>query len=256
VRGRLPTRADADAGAEIAVVSEATARLLFPGRDPIGATVVNNLGAPRTVVGVVTDVADSLAGGRPPGIYALPNAAARRLMLVVKAGAHDDAIRSDIRRQVSAMAPGVPITARWWNDEIASITAYRNPRFQTLVLGSFAALALGLTALGVFGLVAFLVAARVRELGIRKAIGAGPAALILQALRHALAPTAVGLLAGLLATRVLADLAAAQLYEVETSDPAILIAAAVSVAGAALAAAWLPARRAARVDPMTVLREQ
>jgi predicted permease len=254
LRGRLPARSDAANGADIAVVTESAAGVLFSGRDPIGASFTNNIGLRRTVVGIVAEVTNSLARESEPGAYVIPNAATRRLRLVVKVRARNDETLADIRRQVSDLAPGVPIEAAWWSDEIAAITEYRNPRFQTLVLGSFATLALGLTALGVFGLVAFLVAARMREMGIRMALGAGPLSLIVQALRHALLPTAVGLVAGLLATRALARLAAAQLYEVDTSDPATLAAAAVSVAVAATLAAWLPARRAARVDPMTVLR--
>jgi ABC-type antimicrobial peptide transport system permease subunit len=111
-----------------------------------------------------------------------------------------------------------------------------------------------LTGLGVFGLVAFLVASRRREMGIRMAIGATPRSLIGLTLASALAPTLIGASLGLLATRWLSRLAEAQLYDVDTRDPATLAAAVIAVTLAALAAAYLPARQAARIDPMAVLR--
>ncbi len=133
---------------------------------------------------------------------------------------------------------------------------YKNPRFQTLVLTSFAAMALGLTVLGVFGVVATLVSARTREMGIRVAIGATPQSLVHLFLRQTLVPVAAGLALGLLAARWLARLAEAQLFKVDAHDPATLAMAAAAVVGSAFIAAYLPARRAARVDPVVVLRAE
>lgn len=254
LRGRLPSRSDVDAGTDVAVVAESAARLLFPGRDPLGQTFLSNTGRPIRVIGIVGEVTRSLTRGGQPPAYVVPNQATRLLTLVVKTRSRNDATLAEVRRLVSDLAPGAPVTAAWWSDQLGGVTAYRNPRFQTLVLGSFAFLALGLTALGVFGLVAFLVASRMRELGIRMAIGAAPGRLLAHALGHALTPALIGVGAGLLATRLLAKLAASQLYDVETGDPKILLAAALAVAVAALVAAWIPARRATRVDPMAVLR--
>ena len=254
LRGRLPNQSDVDSGADVAVVAESAARLLFGSGDPIGQVFRSNTGRSIRVIGVVDEVTRSLTrDGRPPA-YVIPNQATGALTLVVKTRSRDDATLAEIRRLVSDLTPGVPVTADWWSDQLSAMTAYRNPRFQTIVLGSFASLALGLTALGVFGLVAFLVASRMRELGIRMAIGAAPSRLLRHALGHALTPALVGIGIGLLATRLLARLAASQLYEVETGDPTILLAAALAVAVAALVAAWFPARRATRVDPMQVLR--
>ena len=121
---------------------------------------------------------------------------------------------------------------------------------------SFAAIALGLTALGLFGLVSFLVASRTRELGIRLAIGASPRSLVFLTMRQMFWPVALGLVAGLAATRLLARLAEAQLFKVDTRDPSTLAIASVVVLISAMLAAYLPARRAERVDPIVALRTE
>jgi ABC-type antimicrobial peptide transport system permease subunit len=154
------------------------------------------------------------------------------------------------------MAPGASITSYWLTDRIGNTTAIRNPRFQTIVLSSFAGIAVLLTAVGVFAVVAFLVVARRREMGVRIAIGANPQRLTWLLVKQALAPVAIGLILGLLATRWLAGFAESQLYAVNTNDPATLTGTVVTVLIASLAAAYLPARRASRVDPIVVLRAE
>jgi ABC-type antimicrobial peptide transport system permease subunit len=163
---------------------------------------------------------------------------------------------AEARREVGLLAPETPVTGVWWSDSIDAQTAYRNPRFQTLVLGTFGALALGLTALGVFAAVAFAVAARTREMGVRLALGAPPRSLVRLVVREAVTPVVVGIVVGLAATQALRRIAEAQLFEVNTRDPLTLAAAAFSVAAAALVAAYFPARHAARVDPIGVLRAE
>ena len=254
LRGRLPARADVTGGADVAVVAPSAARALFGDRDAIGLSFATNGGQRFTVVGIVGEVTQTLVGDWEPSAYVVAGAATRSMTLVARTSSRNDRTLAEIRSQIESSAPGVPLTVRWWSDTIGDVTAYRNPRFQTLVLGSFAGLALGLTALGVFGLVAFLVASRMRELGIRLAIGATPKSLTIHTIRHVLVPTIAGVIIGLVATRGLARLAEAQLYDVNTRDPVTLVAAVGAVTMTAIIAAWLPARRASRVDPMTVLR--
>jgi putative ABC transport system permease protein len=150
----------------------------------------------------------------------------------------------------------MPVAAAWWSDALSGITAYRNPRFQTVVLGSFAGLALLLTATGIFGVVAFIAAARTKEMGIRIAIGARPASLVAMMLRQTSIPVAIGIAGGLVASRWMSRLAEAQLFQVDARDPIMLAAAAATVIATALAAAYLPARRASQVDPIEVLRAE
>jgi putative ABC transport system permease protein len=148
------------------------------------------------------------------------------------------------------------MTTAWWSESIDSLAAYRNPRFQTMVLVCFAAFALVLTGLGVFGVVSVLVAMRTKEMSIRMAMGATHQSLVSFVLKQAFTPIVVGIMMGLLATHWARRLAEAQLFQVDTRDPAMLVAAALTVILATLAAAYLPARRAGRLDPAQVLRAE
>jgi len=258
VRGRLLDARDIGSAANPAVVAEATARLLFADRDPLGATFDNGRGRQFTVVGVVSDVSYQIGGvERSVPAYVFPEHDTRRLTILLRARSRGGpTLLADLRRQVGQLAPGDVVSVRQWTDSISALTELRNPRFQTLVLGSFAALALGLTAIGVFGVVSFLVATRTREMGIRLAVGADPGALVRLMIRQALTPIVIGLIIGLAATRGLARLAEQQLFRVQTEDPATLAAAALVVIAAASVAAYLPARHASRVDPTIVLRAE
>ncbi|HSA57057.1 MAG TPA: ABC transporter permease, partial [Gemmatimonadaceae bacterium] len=253
--GRVIALNDARAGAPLAVLSAHAARVLFPGRDPLGA-VVNASGRELTVVGVVGDVRQRLAGESAPLVYAVPGRDIRATTIVVRMREGDAEAAAAIRRRASALVPGVVVRVAWWTDRLNALAAYRNPRFQSIVLGSFATIALVLTTIGVFGVVAFLVASRRRDMGIRLALGSAPGALVAFTMRRSLAPVVIGAAAGLASTRLLARLAETQLYEVDSTDPMVLAATTGVVLLAAAVAAWLPARRAARIDPLAVLRQE
>jgi putative ABC transport system permease protein len=189
-------------------------------------------------------------------VYALPQSAIRVMTMVVRTRSVNPATLADLKREVAAMTPNTPLHAVWWSDSIAGLIAYRNPRFQTLVLGSFAALALVLTATGILGVVSFVTAARARELGIRIAIGATPSSLVALMLRQTLMPVGVGLIVGLVATRWAGRLAEAQLFDINVHDPATLAVASAVVLVTAVFAAYVPARRAGSVDPIATLRAE
>lgn len=254
IRGRL-LRWDDAADRSAAVVSESAARALFDDADPLGRQFGDGRGTIWRVVGIVPDVRASFTSEYPPTAYALPGDRGS-ILFVVRTRGRSAALTADLRRAVATFTGGQLPAAAWWSDRIANLTTFRNPRFQTLVLGSFAAIALGLTALGIFGVVAFLVAVRSKEMGIRVAIGADPRSLVRLMVRQALVPVGAGLVLGLLATRWLAGFAEAQLYDVDANDPVTLAGAAVTVVAAALIAAYVPARRASRVDPVTVLKAE
>jgi predicted permease len=256
-RGRLLHWDDIRSHPAAAVLSETAARVLFPNVEPLGQVFDNGRGRTLHVVGVVADVRKSIGEREDePAVYAIPGAVARRLILVVKLRTRNEATVAEIRRTVATLNPSTGISTAWWTDSIRNVTSFRNPRFQTVVLSSFAIIALTLTAVGVFGVVAFLVVARNREMGIRVAIGANPQSLVRLMVRQALVPVGLGLTIGLLATRWLAQFAESQLYQVETNDPVTLAGAAVTVLAAAITAAYVPARRASRVDPVLVLRTE
>jgi ABC-type antimicrobial peptide transport system permease subunit len=256
LRGRRFTSADISS-ADVAVLSESAARALFPNKDAIGATFRTREGRQFAVVGVVNDVKRSLTRQLDPFAYIIPPPKMTRGMtLVARMLTRSAGTLADARQQIGALVPDVAVTAVWWADSINASTPYRNPRFQTLVLATFALLAITLTALGIFAVVSFAVAARTREMGVRLAIGASPSSVLCLVVRQALTPVVLGLLMGLAATQLLKRIAEAQLYEVDVRDPATLAAAATIVLSAALSAAYLPARRASRTDPATALRSE
>ena len=129
-------------------------------------------------------------------------------------------------------------------------------RFTTQLLFGFAVLALILAAIGIYGVMAFIVGQRTREIGIRMALGARPESVVALVLRHALVLAAGGVIFGGLAALLMGRLLSQMLYEVRPTDPLTYIAIAIVLAGTAAVAAWWPARRAAAVDPMVALRTE
>jgi predicted permease len=259
LRGRAFASSDLGADPDAAVVSASAARAMFAGRDPLGATFDNGRGRTFHVVGVVGDVRKGLdrADERQlPAVYVMPGASTRQLAVVARTRDRSEATLAGLKADVHALVPATRVTAEWLDDVVAEQTAYRNPRLQTVVLGGFAALGLVLTAVGIFSVVAYLVAARVREMGVRVAMGATPRSLVGLIVRQALVPVAVGVAVGLVWVRWASQLAEAQLFDVDTHDPRMVAAAVIAVVVAAVIAAYLPARRATRVDPITVLRAE
>lgn len=257
IRGRSLTRNDLHGGGDVAVLSASAAHTLFPHQDPVGATFRSRQGRTFTVVGIVGDIRRNVTQQMPPPAYVFPPPETNRGMTIV-ARMHTRApeVLADIRREIAALSPASPVTAVWWSDSIDAQAAYRNPRFQTLVLGTFAALALILTALGIFAAVASAVAIRTREMGVRLALGAPPRSLVALVVWQALTPVALGIVAGIAATQWLRRIAEAQLFEVNAGDLFTIAVAAVVVAAAALLAAYVPALQATRVDPIGVLRAE
>ena len=257
-RGRAFTDADRAGGAKVVLVSETAARRLWPGEDPIGRPVSVGRGAFETdtahVVGIVADVRYGAADAPPqPDVYIAYDQLPGPMTLLVRTAGNPLALAGLVRRTVREVAPGAPIpalgtlAARF--DEAAAFA-----RFGTLLLSLFAAVAVALAALGVYGVVAFATAQRTREIGIRVALGATRGdvlgLVVGQGVRAAALGAAMGLAGALATTRVLRTL----LYDVAPSDPATF-ATTVAVLGAVVvAASWLPARRAAAVAPTDALR--
>jgi hypothetical protein len=256
IRGRLLAPQDLQMEPDAAVVSEAAGRMLFGDRDPVGATFEDSRGTRRfRVVGVVGNVRQSLGtSNERPQAYVMPEGVPSFLRgLVVRLRDRRHAALAEIEADLRTVTPKVSNPA-WWSDAIADVTAYRNPRFQTLVLGTFAFLALGVTALGIFAVVGHQVVSRTREMGVRLAIGAAPRSLVRLVVGQTIVPVVLGLAGGLVLIHWARGLAEAQLYQVDTRDPWTLATAAAAVLIAALLAAYLPARRATRIDPVAVLR--
>jgi predicted permease len=258
VSGRSFTADEVRSGALVAVVSERAARALFPGQDASGAVFTDVHGRAVTVVGVVSDVRQFVARESEPLVYAPTPEAIRlgALNIIARVTARNAELAERVRQRVAALVPGAVVTTGWWDDRMNALAAYRNPRFQSMVLGAFAAIALGLTALGVFGVVSVMVSMRTKEIGIRMAVGSTPQRVVAEAIRRSLVPIVIGIGAGLVATRWLAQLAEAQLYQVEAGDPLVLGLTSVVVLLAGMAAAWIPSGRAGRIDPVVALRSE
>jgi predicted permease len=256
LRGRTFSWDDAHGRAEVSVITESAARILFPNGDPIGGAFSSGSGRRYIVVGVVADIRNSTEPMSEPLAYVIPHDDTRVMTLVIRAQSRKESTPAAIKRGIGAVTYGRPLRVAWWNDSLNALTAYRNPRFQTLVFGTFAGLALMLIALGTFGVVSFSVATRTHEIGVRLALGATPRSLIKMMVRQTLAPIAAGLILGLVLTRWLSQLAEAQIFEVKTKDPVMTVIAALVVIVIAVLAAYVPARRVSRVDPLAVLRAE
>jgi predicted permease len=264
VRGRAFTDQDRAGAPTVAVVNETAARQLFGSTDVIARRVEHGtrmgLGGDRVngeIVGVVRDVKD-VALSEPPRAhvyYAHAQWPVGFLQPVVRTGGDPRALAEPARRVVAAVDPNVPVfRVRTFSELRAASTA--RTRFLMLVLGTFAGAALTLAAVGIYGVVAYAVAQRRRELGIRMALGARAADIVRLVVRQgavlAGAGGAIGLVGALLATRALRGL----LYQTTPTDPPTLTAGTVVLVAIALIASYVPARRASRVSPVEALRHE
>lgn len=258
IRGRHVTWDDYRSDPGAVVVSATAAQVLAPGGDALGMSFANRHGRKLHVVGIVEDALYDVGSDPQASVYgfAVAPERLRRLNVVVRTTHRSDVLLQHIQRQVSDQAPAARIHVGWWADDIFNVTGFRNPRFQTIVLSTLSGVALVLTMVGIVGVLGCLVAARTRELAVRAAIGATPGSLARLVIRQGMVPVAVGIIAGLIATRWAAGFAEAQLFVVDTQGAGALVTTAAAVIVAALVAAWIPSRRAGRIDPVVALRAE
>jgi len=254
LQGRALT--EADASGDAIVVNRTLAREFFAGEDPIGRTITYQGDVTGRVVGVVGDTRqEGLHAAVPPHIYIpFPRESSPYLKIAVRAR-DDDAAAAALRRVVREVDPMLPL------DELTSLPAMLSDsvareRFYAVLLALFAGTALGIAAIGLYGLTAYTLTRRQRELGIRLALGAGTGRVVWSLVARAGTLGAVGIALGLAASLASARVLRAHLFELSPTDPATLGVAAAVLAGIALLASWVPARRAARVDPVVVLRSE
>ncbi|MEJ7809333.1 MAG: ABC transporter permease [Gemmatimonadaceae bacterium] len=262
VRGRSFADGDRADGRPVVMVDEALARASWPGEDAIGRRV--RLGATigadtawREIVGVVSSVrAASVEQSPEPTIY-VPHAQNPwpTMSLVIHTATNPARFAGTVRAEVLGLDPDQPVYSVRSMEQVVGRALARR-RFQTLLLGGFAASALLLAVVGVYGVLAYAVAQRTRELGIRVALGAQRYDVLAIILRQALTRIGAGLLIGgaaaLAGSRVLTSV----LFEVSPWDPAAFAGAVALLSAAGLVASYLPARRAAAVDPVSTLRRE
>ncbi len=243
------------------IINQTMARGFWPGdlSQAIGRRIL--LGAPRpgapwlTITGVVGDVRNSRLSAEPiPQMYVpLDQTPAHSMALVVRTARETGSIISAVRAQLYSLDPNQPLyDVKTMDQRVAATVA--QPRFQTVLLGAFGALALILAAIGIYGVIAQSVIDRTHEIGIRMALGARPKAVLRSAIWEGLAMGLAGTAIGLAATLPLVNLLASLLYGVPALDAATFLSASVVLMLVVLAASYMPARRAAKLDPMAALR--
>jgi putative ABC transport system permease protein len=270
LRGRLFDDHDDARSRPVAVVSESFARKFFPGEDAVGQRLVPGRRAtsrtptgplqaalPRdiTIVGVVRDVKSSGVDSEPaPTVYrSVWQISNLNLTFAVRATADPASLASLVRREVRAVDPNEPVYAIRTMDTVVT-SALGQRRFTMQLLALFAATAFALSAIGIYGVMAFFVAQRTHELGVRIALGATRRDVLQLVMAQGARLTAAGIALGIAGALALTGALGAMLYEVDARDPLTFIVLSSALAGASLAACFVPARRALRVDPITALR--
>ncbi len=265
LRGRTFDRRDERNGPPSMIVSRAFVKKYFPNEDPIGRRV--EIGASegearkayktRTIVGVVGDIRTSNLNEEPAPAYFIP---LPQLMfgvptLVIRAYGDPRSVAPEIRRVLASLDPEAPLhTIRSMDDYLALDLG--RARFQTVLLGLFAGIALLLTAIGLYGVIAHGVSQRTHEIGIRMALGASRSEVLRLVMQRGIALTLAGVTAGVLGAAALARLIEASLYQTPPRDPLTYFTVCVVLSAVALLASYAPALRATRVDPTVALRSE
>jgi putative ABC transport system permease protein len=259
LRGRMFSAEDRAESPRVALVNRTLASRVFPGADPIGKRVLTAFegkGNWVTIVGVVGDTKDlTLSGAARPQIYRpLAQNPLGAMTIMVRTAGDPMRLARPVRALVASLDRDVPVSDL---QPLARVVAdsYAQSRTLMLLLAVFGALALGLGAVGIFGVMSYVVGERAHEFGVRMALGASARDVLRLVARRglllALAGVAIGLLLALGATRLLAG----SLHGVRAVDPPTFLAVSLLLALVALLASWVPARRAARTDPAAAFRD-
>jgi putative ABC transport system permease protein len=254
-RGRLFNADDDARGQPVAILTRGVVQRYFKNSDPIGRTIQIE-GVARRVVGVVGDAIYQGATVAPvPQIYVpFAQGSFPGIWFAVKTAGEPSAMFSQIREVVHGVDPRLDPRELRTMDDVISDSVVR-PRFQAWLLGTFGLLALALAATGIYGIVAYGVARRTGELGVRAALGATPGSIAALVLRGGLTPVLIGVGIGLVAASLGARMLAGLLYGVPPVDPMTYASVSATLIAVAAAASLIPARRASRVDPMIALRD-
>jgi putative ABC transport system permease protein len=261
LRGRLFDSSDSPSSPPVVLISNALARRYFPNQDPLGRHLVFgfplNGRASREIVGVIGDVHDVSLGKKPEAMMYVPFAQAPLYgcEVVVRSTLAASAVAAAIRTETHGIDKNLPVT------DVATLpgalsASLAEPRFRTLILGLFSTIALALAAVGIFGVISYSVSRRTREIGIRIALGATSASVRRLVVGESAKLVFFGLAAGVPAALVLTRFLSTLLFDVRPADPLTFMGVAVLLALVALAASYIPVRRAMRVDPMVALRDE
>ena len=243
----------------MAIIDESTARKYWPTRDPLGRRVRFRRDATKpwtTIVGIVKDIkSDGLDIDGVPHIYVSTyQDSNKRLSVVLRTSLSATALEPQIRHEIQSIDPGLPVFGvASMNDVLDRSLASR--RFSADLVGGFAGLAVLLASIGIYGLLAYMVGQRSREIGIRMALGARREDILRMFLRKGVALAGVGVVVGLVFSASSASVMASLLYGVRPHDPAVFLIVPLLLFAVAVLASYLPARRATKVDPLSAFRE-
>jgi len=254
-KGRTFNDQDRQSAERTVVINELLAQRLFPQQDAIGQRLrFGAQGEWHNVIGVVGSVNNNGLAAREPEYYFARkiNQDSGHGFLLIRTTSSPAVIESWLKQQLAAINPTLPITSERLSTKVTELSV--RPRFQAILLTTFALLGLLLAVLGLYGVITFLVTQRTRELGVRLALGATASNIRRLILKQASQWTVAGLSIGLIAAWFSTSLLDKLLYQVTPRNPATWLIAASTLLAAALFAAWLPARRAGRIDPAIALR--
>jgi predicted permease len=253
LRGRSFDEHDTVDAPKVAIINETMALALFPGQDPIGHEL--RLNGPTRIVGVAHDVRHS-ALDQQAGFevyFVCSQGDCESPELVVRTSLKPEALAGGLRKTIWSFAPSQPIAEFRTMDEVVEKAASPR-RFTMVLLGIFAALALLLAVAGIYGVIAYSVEQRTREIGIRMALGARALQIRWEVVREAALLTLIGAAIGVAGVLLLSRYMKSLLYQVTGADPVVLGTVAVLVIAVGAAAAFVPARKASLIDPVEALR--
>ena len=258
IRGRGLTDADRVGAPDVVLINESLARHYWPNEDPVGKRMRQpGDSAWATIIGVVGDVKHDQLSEEEKGAFYRP--LGQRPMddasVIIRTTVDPDSLADLLRSAVASVDPDTPVSGiRSMNQLISS--SLSQPRFAMALLVAFGGLALLLGVVGIYGVIAYTVSQRTHEIGVRMALGARPQDVLRIVIHHGMALTVLGIIAGIVASLALTRLLSNLLYGVGALDPLTFIAAPLILFGVALLASYIPAHRAARVDPVIALREE
>ncbi len=265
VSGREFNDSDTPESMRVAIINRAMADRQWPGEDPVGGRIhlpgPSRESSPITIVGVVANARQSDWTSAPDDeVYlALPQRVSEfglsALTFVLRTTVEPDRVATALPREISLIDRGVPVSSNTTMQAVVADELWRQ-RLTAQLTGIFASVALGLAAIGVYALVAYSVTRRTREFGVRVALGATGRGVLVLALTEALRPVVLGAVLGVAAAIAAARLVRTLLFETSVVDPVAFGGAVVALVVAAVVAAWFPAHRASRLDPVAALRRE
>jgi putative ABC transport system permease protein len=268
LRGRAIAESDDERAPGVVMINERAEKEFWPGEDPIGKRIAFDTGTTTwlTVIGVVKNAKQEhwateaepeayLAALQNRDFLGAPGSRISYLTLVVRTSGDPAALAASVKRTVWSFDRNLPVSDVFTMDGVVS-DANAEPRFEMLLLGVFAAIALLLAAVGIYGVMSYAVARRTHEIGIRISLGASRADVLRMVVRQGMVQALVGTIAGIVGALLLARLMAGMLYGVRPTDPVTFGGVAAVLGLAALAATCVPARKATQIDPMVALRHE